>query len=710
MMRARLVALACLALTALVPAAFPVNAAGAINSVMWAAPVYQGYDAYYGSNVVAVTAGSTANVTVQVSNDQDVEVTIREARITLDWGADVAGAGPAELQPGETGTFTFAVAVPPGASNTALHTYQVKVGYQRQGVEYTTSYRGGDPIGNGDGASLQFYASSDPILQSSLEVYWRDTIPNPDVTTLQDPSTYVVYPLTGRIIFAVAPPVGTEVYADYQYFQAIGFGNGANTVFYTGSQPVVNGSLQVYVGNAGGGTFTAAAGWTADYETGRITMASAPTSFEEVYATYEHWTRWPVSAGTNLAVYSSDQADAMDSAQQYSLMEATYPDSLFTGATAAAMARNEATLLAATAATEYASGDFAAASTHYAAALTAMQSAIDTLASGTPPVVATDNASNISASSARLNGSMASRGSADNATASFVWGTSPGTYTYETPGDVMSGAGAFYCDLGSLIPGTTYYYKARAVGAGTSYGAECSFTALRTPPTAVTDVASSITDNSARLNGRVTSLGTESSATVSFVWGNAPGGPYPNETAGVVQAGAEAFHFDLSGLTPDLTCYYRARAASGSLVALGDEMTFTTAGLADTAVPQISSVGLSGTTASGITITWVSDEASTSQVEYGLTEEYGSMTALDTGLVTSHSRSLAGLRDGQTYHYRVVSTDASGNQSVSADATFTTAAEGGGGMPGWAWGIVVVAVAGLAGAGAFLFGWKVARH
>jgi hypothetical protein len=88
-------------------------------------------------------------------------------------------------------------------------------------------------------------------------------------------------------------------------------------------------------------------------------------------------------------------------------------------------------------------------------------------------------------------------------------------------------------------------------------------------------------------------------------------------------------------------------------------------------------------------------------VEYGLTEEYGSVSPLDASLVNSHSVDLTGLKAGKTYHYRVISKDAANNQAVSADATFTTASPSGG-MPVWAWVLIGLAAVGVAGAVAFL--------
>ena len=77
-------------------------------------------------------------------------------------------------------------------------------------------------------------------------------------------------------------------------------------------------------------------------------------------------------------------------------------------------------------------------------------------------------------------------------------------------------------------------------------------------------------------------------------------------------------------------------------------------------------------TSTGATITWTTDEAADSQVEYGLTTAYGSQTTLNTNLVTSHSVPLSGLIASTLYHYLVKSRDASSNLATSGDSTFTT--------------------------------------
>src|ERR1700730_12689928 len=59
--------------------------------------------------------------------------------------------------------------------------------------------------------------------------------------------------------------------------------------------------------------------------------------------------------------------------------------------------------------------------------------------------------------------------------------------------------------------------------------------------------------------------------------------------------------------------------------------------------PLITNVSSPGVTSSSATIIWTTDTASDSQVAYGTTSAYGLFSALDTGLVTSHTLTISGL-------------------------------------------------------------------
>ena len=91
---------------------------------------------------------------------------------------------------------------------------------------------------------------------------------------------------------------------------------------------------------------------------------------------------------------------------------------------------------------------------------------------------------------------------------------------------------------------------------------------------------------------------------------------------------------------------------------------------ADTTPPVISAVAAagSGTTA---TISWNTDEAATSTVNYGISASALTSTATTSGLGTTHSVALNGLTAGATYYYQVVSADAAGNTATSSTASFS---------------------------------------
>lgn len=87
--------------------------------------------------------------------------------------------------------------------------------------------------------------------------------------------------------------------------------------------------------------------------------------------------------------------------------------------------------------------------------------------------------------------------------------------------------------------------------------------------------------------------------------------------------------------------------------------------------PTISNVQASTPTNNSVTITWATDQASTTQIDYGTTTGYGYSTTLNSSLVTSHSQTITGLSPLTLYHFRVRSTNSNGSRN-SGDYTFTT--------------------------------------
>lgn len=94
--------------------------------------------------------------------------------------------------------------------------------------------------------------------------------------------------------------------------------------------------------------------------------------------------------------------------------------------------------------------------------------------------------------------------------------------------------------------------------------------------------------------------------------------------------------------------------------------------LVDDEKPIITGVNVSNINTSSVTISWKTDEAATSFVEYGKTVEHGKIAGSGE-FVTDHQVEMDGLASNTTYHFVVVSKDSSDNESKSTDQTFTTA-------------------------------------
>jgi len=91
----------------------------------------------------------------------------------------------------------------------------------------------------------------------------------------------------------------------------------------------------------------------------------------------------------------------------------------------------------------------------------------------------------------------------------------------------------------------------------------------------------------------------------------------------------------------------------------------------DPTPPVISDVLVSDITESSVTITWTTDEPATSNAEFrSKTTVY--IVEGSSPLDTSHSITLDTLRSDTTFSYKVISQDASNNESESDDYAFTT--------------------------------------
>ncbi|MGQ9583637.1 MAG: fibronectin type III domain-containing protein, partial [Thermoplasmatota archaeon] len=225
--------------------------------------------------------------------------------------------------------------------------------------------------------------------------------------------------------------------------------------------------------------------------------------------------------------------------------------------------------------------------------------------------------------------------------------------------------------LTGLAPSTTYFFKVISwdpSGNGPASSEQLSFTTLAAPdtrPPVISNVrVSGVTDSIAVVSWETDEPAdsvVEYGATVSY--GQTSRDP----------ALAQLHQIVLRNLLPAMTYHFRVGStdATGNGPALSEDMSFATLDAPDTTAPVLTNVRVEGLTEASALILWETDEPADSYVEYGPTTDYG-LSVASAELTAQHSLLLLKLSPDTTYHFRVRSTDPSGNSRSGADLSFKT--------------------------------------
>jgi hypothetical protein len=218
-----------------------------------------------------------------------------------------------------------------------------------------------------------------------------------------------------------------------------------------------------------------------------------------------------------------------------------------------------------------------------------------------------------------------------------------------------------------LTPGTTYNYAAVSANAGGSSTTSANFTFATT--SAPAPLISAVTATAITTTSATITWTTDIPSTTRVAYGTtaALGTQSPLDSALVT-----SHSMTLIGLTPGTTYFYAATSVNGSGgSATSANFTFTTP-VPTPVAPVLTAMAAWPVGMTTATIVWTSDQPATSLVKYGTTAAYGSTSALNSSLGLYHLVPLTGLTPGTTYHYAVVSTNASGVIATSTDFSFTT--------------------------------------
>jgi hypothetical protein len=290
------------------------------------------------------------------------------------------------------------------------------------------------------------------------------------------------------------------------------------------------------------------------------------------------------------------------------------------------------------------------------------------------PAVVTSAATGVSTTGATLNGTVNPNGQAT--TYQFEYGKDTKYGSKTTPVSVGSGTApaSVSSPISGLQAGQTYHFRLDATSdAGTTFGADMSFTATGSGPAATTKAATNLTPTGAKLNGTVNPNGL--ATTYYFDYGTSTS--YGSRTA-VGNAGSGKGNVNVSATISGIGAgvyHFRLVATSSAGTTFGNDLSFGSAG-----PPVVLTGSAQGASTSGVTLTGSvnpSGNATNWWFEYGPTSAYGTKTAAKSAgsgtAATGVSAAIMKLTAGTTYHYRLVASSSAGT-TYGGDVTFSTIA------------------------------------
>ena len=293
-----------------------------------------------------------------------------------------------------------------------------------------------------------------------------------------------------------------------------------------------------------------------------------------------------------------------------------------------------------------------------------------------PPKLTTSSISAITQTTASSGGNITADGGAMVTARGVCWGTSMEPDINDNKTSDGSGSGIFSSELTELVPGTTYYVRAYASNkAGTSYGAQLSFTSGEVVlPAVTTSEAGSITLTTAVSGGEVTDDGGGEITARGICWATSTN-PTTDNNITSDGTGTGSFTSDLSALEPETEYFVRAYATNSAGTVYGNEITFTTSSIqiATLTTDEASAITMTSATSGGN----ITDNGGAEVTARGICWAITSGPTTDNNITSDGSGSgsftseITGLEPGTEYYVRAYATNSAGT-AYGNEITFTS--------------------------------------
>lgn len=302
------------------------------------------------------------------------------------------------------------------------------------------------------------------------------------------------------------------------------------------------------------------------------------------------------------------------------------------------------------------------------------------------PAVSNMAAENVTPTTANLAGTITNPGSSQPTVKVYYGQTDGGTSAAAWTSVVNMGPqnAIFTANVTNLLPATGYYYRCyaeNAAGSAWALGSTAFFTPAG-PPIVSNVTATDILATSATAGANLMSNGG-SPATVTLFYGTTDGVQNPAGWASSASLGSQTgiTTTSLTGLTPNTTYYFRARAVnSGATAWAPSTASFTTPVATAPTVVNLPPTGITifwatlrgqinstGNATTNVTFHWGTADGGTNAASWQHADSVGVQTGAFSKLVT-------GLAPSTTYYYRAKAVNAVGTAWAPATQSFTTPA------------------------------------